>query len=119
MSDLLEKVLELHGGLDNWRRVNTVDFRLTFRGGALAVKRQPQGLRDVLVKVDTRRQWTLITPFPSPGSRGIFGDGRVTIETDAGAKTSVLDEPRKSFEGHGPQSPWTEQQLLYFVGYAL
>lgn len=119
MTDLLEKVLSVHGGLENWRRVNTIDFRLTFRGAALAIKQQPHGLRDVLVKIDTRRQRTLITPFPSPGHRGIFGDNRVTIETDAGVKTSVLDEPRKSFEGHERQTPWTEQQFLYFVGYAL
>jgi hypothetical protein len=118
MTDLLEKVLDVHGGLDNWRHVNTVDCRLTFRGAALAVKQQPHGLRDVLAKIDTRRQRTLITPFPAPGHRGIFGDGRVTIETDAGAQTSVLDEPRKSFEGHQHQTPWTEQQFLYFVGYA-
>src|SRR6201996_3396636 len=119
MTDLLEKVLDVHGGLDNWRHVNTVDFRLTFRGAALALKQQPHGLRDVLVKVDTRRPRTLITPFPAPGSRGIFADGRVTIGTDAGVKTSGLDEPRKSFEGHQRETPWTEPQLLYFVGYAL
>jgi hypothetical protein len=119
MTDLLEKVLDVHGGLDNWRRVTTVDFRLTFRGAALEIKRQPHGLRDVLVKIDARRPRTLITPFPAPGSRGVFGDGRVTIETDAGVKTSELDEPRKSFEGHQRQSPWTDQQFLYFVGYAL
>jgi hypothetical protein len=118
MTDLLEKVLDVHGGLENWRHVTTVDFRLTFRGAALVVKQQPHGLRDVFVKIDTRRQRTLITPFPTPGHRGIFGDGRVTIETDAGLQTSVLDEPRKSFEGYGPQSPWTELQFLYFVGYA-
>jgi len=119
MTDLLEKVLDVHGGLDRWRRVNTVDFRMTFRGSALDVKQQPRGLRDVLVKVDTRRPRTLITPFPVPGRRGIFDDGRVMIETDAGVRTSELDEPRKSFEGHDTQSPWTESQLLYFVGYAL
>jgi hypothetical protein len=119
MADLLEKVLDVHGGLDNWRQLDTVDFRLTFRGAALAIKQQPHGLRDVLVKVDTRRPRTLITPFPAPGSRGIFADGRVTIETDAGVKTSGLDEPRRSFEGHHRETPWTEQQFLYFVGYAL
>lgn len=119
MTDLLEKVLDVHGGPDNWCQVNTVDFRLTFRGAALAIKQQPHGLRDVLVKVDARRPRTLITPFPTPGSRGIFGDGSVTIETDAGVKTSGLDEPRESFEGHQRETPWTEQQFLYFVGYAL
>lgn len=119
MTDLLEKVLAVHGGLDNWRHVNTIDFRMTFRGAALEFKKQPQGLRNVLVKIDPRRQRTLITPFPTPGRRGIFGDGRVTIETEAGVKISELDEPRKSFEGYRPETPWTEQQLLYFVGYAL
>jgi hypothetical protein len=119
MTDLLEQVLDVHGGLDNWRRVNTVDFRLTFRGAALEVKQQPQGLRDVMVKVDTKRSRTLITPFPAPGRRGIFEGGQVRIETDAGDKMSTLDEPRKAFEGYSPQSPWTAIQFLYFVGYAL
>jgi hypothetical protein len=116
MTDLPEKVLHAHGGLENWRHVNTIDFRLTLRGGAFALKQQPHGLRDVLVKIDTRRPRTLITPFPAPGSRGVVDSGSVAIETDAGVKTSVLDEPRKTFEGHKRQSPWSESQLLYFVG---
>jgi len=118
MSDLLEKVLNAHGGLDNWRRVNAIDFRLTLRGLALDLKQQ-QGLRDVLVKIETQHPRTLITPFPTAGSRGVFADRSVTIETDAGVKTSGLDEPRTSFEGLERQSPWTAQQFLYFIGYAL
>jgi hypothetical protein len=35
MTELLEKILAVHGGLDNWRRVNTIDSRLTLRGGTL------------------------------------------------------------------------------------
>lgn len=119
MTDLLEKVLHAHGGLENWLRVNTIDLRLTLRGGALALMQQPHGLRDVMVKIDTRRPRTLITPFPAPGSRGVVDNGRVTIETDAGMKTFELDEPRKSFEGHERQTPWNDSQFLYFVGYAL
>ena len=105
MTDLLDKVLDVHGGLDNWRRVNTIDFRLTFRGAALEIKQQPRGLRDVLVKIDARRPRTLITPFPAPGSRGMVDDGRVAIETNAGVKTSVLEAPRKTSERHEQQSP--------------
>src|ERR1700761_714080 len=119
MADLLEQVLGLHGGLDNWRHVNRVDFRLTLRGAALEVKRQPQGLRDVMVKVDTKRPRTLITPFPAPSRRGVFEEGQVRIETDAGVKLSSLEEPRKSFEGYTPQSPWIDIQFFYFISYAL
>ncbi len=84
MTDLLEKVLDAHGGLDNWRRVNAVDFRLTFRGAALAIKQQPMVCGMSLSRSIHAAGETLITPFPAPGSRGIFGDGRVTFETDAG-----------------------------------
>ena len=119
MTDLLERVLHAHGGLDNWRRVNTIDFRLRLRGEALEAKQQPHGMRDVQVQIDIRRARTLITPFPAPGSRGLVDNGRVTIETEAGTQISALDEPRKSFAGHAPQSPWSENQLLYFIGYAL
>lgn len=119
MKDLLEKVLEAHGGLDNWRRVNTVDFRLTLRGAALEVKQQPNGLRDVSVKVDARRPRTLITPFPVPGSRGVFDRASVTIESDAGVKSSEFAEARKEFDGHERQTPWTDKHFLYFIGYAL
>lgn len=119
MSDLLEKVLNAHGGLQNWRRVNSIDFLLTLRGAALELKKQPQGLRNALVKVDAKRTRTAIAPFPAPGSRGIFEDGKVRIETDAGVATSTLDEPHKSFEGYDRQSSWNELQFLYFIGYAL
>jgi hypothetical protein len=119
MSDLLEKVLNAHGGLENWRRVNSIDFQLTLRGAALELKKQPHGLRNALVKVDAKRPRTAIAPFPAPGSRGIFEDGKVRIETDAGVATSRLDEPRKSFEGYDRQSPWNDLQFLYFISYAL
>jgi hypothetical protein len=119
MTDLLEKVLTAHGGLDNWRRVNTIDFRLTLRGRALEIKQQPNGLRDVMVKIDARRPRTLIAPFPIAGHRGIFDGGSVRIATDTGAQTSGLDQPRESFAGYQPQTPWNESQFLYFIGYAL
>jgi hypothetical protein len=119
MTDLLEKVLAAHGGLHHWRRVSTIDFRLTMRGRALEVKQQPNGLRDVLVKIDVKRRRTLVTPFPVSGHRGVFDNGRVRIETNAGTQTSELDEPRESFAGYQPETPWNESQFLYFVGYAL
>lgn len=118
MTDLLELVLAAHGGRNEWRRTRTVDLRLTLRGNLLAVKQHPEGIRDALVKIDTRRPRTLISPFPRRGSRGIFDEGRVIIETDRGTMSSELERPRASFAGHERLTPWTELQFLYFVGYA-
>ena len=48
MTDLLEKVLDVHGGLDNWRRVNTVDLRLTLRGASAAREREETDEKPVI-----------------------------------------------------------------------
>jgi hypothetical protein len=118
VSDLLEFVLDAHGGLARWRKVTTVDLHLTLRGRLLQVKQQPQGLHGASVKISTRRPRTLISPFPHPGSRGLFEEHAVAIQTDAGEVIDALDCPRESFAGHERTTPWTELQLLYFIGYA-
>ncbi len=118
MSDLLDQVLDAHGGLDNWRRVATIDLRLSIRGGLADLKRPAGGLKDAHIRLDTRRQHTMITPYPAPGSRGRFADGVVTIESEAGETKQTLAEPRRSFAGHDLLTPWTPEQFLYFVGYA-
>jgi hypothetical protein len=76
MSDLLDFVLDAHGGLTNWRKVTTIDLRLTMRGRLLPVKQQPQGLHRALVKISTRQPRTLISPFPYPGARGLSRTGQ-------------------------------------------
>jgi hypothetical protein len=118
MSDLLELVLDAHGGLANWRKVETIVLSLSLRGRLLKVKQQPQGLRGAMVQISTKRPRTVISPFPHPGARGVFEDHAVAIQTDAGEVTRTLDRPRETFAGHERTTPWTELQFLYFIGYA-
>jgi hypothetical protein len=118
MTDLLDQVLDVHGGLDNWRGVSSIDMRLTLRGNLLTVKQHPDGIQDALVKIDAQEPRTLISPFPRRGSRGVFDRGRVMIQNDQGTMTSEEERPRETFEGHQRQTPWNDLQFLYFVGYA-
>jgi hypothetical protein len=118
MSDLLDLVLEAHGGLDRWRKVDSVDVRLTLGGPFAAVKQHPDGIPDALVRIDVHRPKTLITPFPYRGRRGIFEPGRVRVQDTQGELISELISPRESFNGSDRLAPWTDLQFLYFVGYA-
>jgi hypothetical protein len=43
----------------------------------------------------------------------------VAIETDDGGVVEALDQPRASFAGHTPETPWSTLQLAYFVGTAM
>src|SRR5229473_1664161 len=117
MTDLLDLTLEAHGGLKNWKSVTGVDLRLTLGGYLFEIKQHPDGLRTALVKVDARRPRTLIVPFPQQGKRGIYQEGKVWVQTDAGAMTEELPAPRTAYEGHERHTPWNDLQYLYFIGY--
>jgi hypothetical protein len=57
-------------------------------------------------------------PFPEQGKRGIYQDGKVWVQTDAGAMVEELPAPRTAYEGHERSTPWNDLQYLYFIGYA-
>ena len=69
MTELLDFVLDAHGGRENWKSVTGVDVRLTLGGLLFEIKQHPDGHRTALVKVNARRPRTLITPFPEKGER--------------------------------------------------
>ena len=118
MTGLLDFALEAHGGLKNWKGVTGVDLRLTLGGYLFEIKQHSDGLRTALVKVDARRPRTLIVPFPQQGKRGIYQEGKVWVQTDAGAVAEELRAPRTAHEGHDQRTPWNDLQYLYFIGYA-
>jgi hypothetical protein len=108
MTNLLDFVLDAHGGIENWKSVVGVDLRLTLGGLLFEIKQHPDGLRTALVKVDARRPRTLISPFPKKGKRGIYQDGKVWIQTDAGGMVEQLPTPRTAYEGHERRTPWND-----------
>ena len=42
MADLLDSVLDAHGGLDHWRQFSQAQATIVTGGGLLAIKGQPQ-----------------------------------------------------------------------------
>lgn len=117
MDELLELVLEAHGGLERWHKVRRLDARMTLTGYLFELKQHPAGLRAASVQVDTRNPRALLAPFPVHGERGIFENEVVKIQTDGGVIVAQLDRPRNSYEGHQRITPWSDLQLLYFASY--
>ena len=119
MNDLLEIVLAAHGGLDRWNQLTTVSARL-IQGGALwALKGQPGVLDDVVVTASLHQERVSHRPFGAADRHSAFTPERVAVETDDGAMLEALDQPRASFAGHTPETPWSTLQLAYFVGTAM
>jgi hypothetical protein len=119
VSDLLDQVVEAHGGLQTWRQVRTVSTGLTSWGMTWSLKGQPALLRDVTVDLATTDQLLSIHPFVNQGCHGIYTPQRVRIESADGHALEDREHPREAFAGHSNATPWDHLHGLYFGGYAL
>jgi hypothetical protein len=119
MSDLLETVLEAHGGLERWNQLDQVSARLIQGGVLWAVKGQAGVLDDVVVTASLHEERVSHRPFGAADRHSAFSPERVSIENGDGRVVEALDQPRASFAGHVTETPWSTLQLAYFVGTAM
>jgi len=119
MSELLDAVLDAHGGLDRWRQFSQVEATIVTGGGLWAIKGQPQDPLPRRMTVALDHEWASLRPFGADDQRTAFTPGRVAIEKLDGRVVSERGDPRASFEGHEFATPWDPLQRAYFNGYAL
>ena len=119
MSDLLDAVLDAHGGLDHWRQFSRVQATIVTGGGLWAIKGLPQDPMPRRMTVALDREWASLRPFGADDQRTAFTPERVAIEKLDGRVVSERLNPRESFDGHEFDTPWDPLQRAYFNGYAL
>jgi len=119
MGDLLETVIEAHGGLERWNQLDNVSARLIQGGVLWPFKGQAGVLDDVVVTASLHEERVSHRPFGAADRHSVFAPERVAIETDDGTVLEALDQPRASFAGHAPGTQWSTLQLAYFVGTAM
>jgi hypothetical protein len=119
VSDLLETVIEAHGGLERWGQLDAVSARLVQGGALFGLKGQQGVLDDFFVRASLHQERESHHPFGAPDRRSAFTPERVAIETTNGDVVEALEQPRASFAGHTLETKWTTLQLAYFVGYTM
>lgn len=119
MSDLLEKALAAHGGLELWRGLRSITADMKIGGALFERKGQRESLRSTTLVIDPHRPHSVYTPIGAPGLRGVYeGDDRVAIETDDGRVLEERRAPRSKYDAFAPEEPWDLLHLMYFCGYA-
>jgi hypothetical protein len=118
MSELLDLVLQAHGGLDRWRKFNKVSATIVAGGGLLPLKGIEVDPKPLEVTVTTHEESAVIFPFGQSDWRMIFAPERVVIETTTGDVVQERSNPRASFAGHTMNSSWDLLDRAYFNGYA-
>jgi hypothetical protein len=119
MGDLLETVIEAHGGLERWNQLGSVSARLIQGGAFWALKGQAGVLDDVFVTASLHEQRVSHRPFGAADRYSAFTPERVAIENGDGFVIEALDQPRGSFAEYTLETPWSTLQLAYFVGTAM
>ncbi|HEX6523555.1 MAG TPA: hypothetical protein VF070_26680 [Streptosporangiaceae bacterium] len=118
MTELLDYVVEAHGGLKRWNGLETISAHLAQSGVTWELVGHKGMLDDVSVTASLHEERASHYPFGA-AARSVFTPERVAIENEDGTVTQVLDRPGTSFAGQPPGTPWTVPQLAYFVGTAM
>jgi hypothetical protein len=119
MTDLLNKILDAHGGLARWEAADRISATQLFGGALWSLKGHPGALDNVRVTVDLHREFTTQEPFFASDRRTAFTADRIAVESTDGQVIEELVNPRESFAGHELTTPWSRLQLAYFSGYAM
>jgi hypothetical protein len=119
MSDLLQAVLEAHGGPERWSRFEKVEATIVSGGGLFALKGAPQDPAPRRMTVWLHEERASVFPFGAPDQRSALRPDRVAIEKLDGSVVAERYAPRDSFAGHQMQTPWDPLHRAYFNGEAL
>ena len=119
MSDLLDSVLEAHGGLERWREFSRVRATIVTGGQLFEIKGLPQDPAARQMTVALHDVWASVTPFGAPDQRTDFTPGRIAVEKLGGGAVTERTDPRASFAEHELETPWDPLHRAYFNGYAM
>lgn len=123
MNDLLANVLETHGGLEQWSKVNQLTAQLSLGGPFWGWKGWPDVYAGQTVTVDPRREHITFEPFTGPGRVSSLevaagSPERVEIREAGGQLVDGRDDPRGTFPAYENETPWDAVQVAYFTSAA-
>ncbi|BBZ26648.1 hypothetical protein MMAD_09430 [Mycolicibacterium madagascariense] len=123
--DLLEAVLEAHGGRPAWLGVGSLTARVATLGPFWGARGWPDAFADTVVTCDVHRQRIEYSSFGPSRFRAVLdvepGPPRVDRVTLWRGDELVDEEtdPRAHFPAFNGSVRWTATQVVYFAGYAL
>jgi hypothetical protein len=120
--DLLTRVLQVHGGLDNWSQVGSLTAELSLGGPFWGWKGWPDVYTNQTVRIDTAREHITFEPFTRPGRVSTLDVNaereRVEIREADGELVEARDNPRGTYPVYENDTPWDAVQVAYFTSAA-
>ena len=120
-SPLLAKVLDAHGGLENWERVRALRADIVLGGPFWSMLGWPHAELKLTASLDARREHITLAPFTAPDRVAVFDvePERLSIHTTDGVLVEQRDDPRSSFPPFDlGTTGWDQIQVAYFLSAA-
>lgn len=118
MDNLLALVVDAHGGLDVWNKVENLHANVSIGGALWDMKRIPGIFANARADLKLREQ-RVVTHLPDIGGRIVFAPSQVSLESEDGKVLDVRPNPRGAFVGQSADSQWDKLHAGYFCSYAL
>ncbi len=109
-------MLEAHGGIESWGKVQLLKIDLDIGGNLLLTKCKSPRLRNLHCSVFANEIKTVIENYPKSGLWGIFQNDHVEIVDDVGSSVGGRKVVREKLT---QKKIWDDLDLLYFLGYAI
>jgi hypothetical protein len=119
MTELLDLVLEAHGGQSRWMDLSAITARVRYGGLAFRSRLCFGTQRWRRVEVDPHAPRVTFGDYPSRSTTGHFDQDRVWLTDGEGVELRSRDGARARMGTWRRQLWWDSLDLLYFSGYAL
>lgn len=118
---LLEAAVRRHGGWDAWRSLRTVNVQPNLLSGMLPWLKGYGRTFNLpsRAEIDPHAGRAVFHDYPTPGAKGVFERGSITLTDAGGAVVASIADARGTFRGWRKLRRWSPADALYFFGYAL
>ena len=117
--ELLDLVMEKHGGVDRLKSIHQIIIEAKTGGWALPLRFRLNAFKNYQARIFMHTPKVIITPHPTPGKHGVFRDNTVRIENDSGKVLMERKKARQAFQGLRHKIWWDNLDAMHFAGYAL
>ncbi|MFN2425479.1 MAG: hypothetical protein ABR587_03420 [Candidatus Binatia bacterium] len=114
MSNLLDRAIVAHGGLDAWKEIEEIEVELETGGLAFTAHGRPAFRGRAVVQASCNQ----VKLMPYGGGSGVFAGDSVEI-VDGRPLPRRRQDPRTIIRRGRHRFVWDELDHLYFLGYAL
>ncbi|MBD1385913.1 hypothetical protein IDJ75_11530 [Mucilaginibacter rigui] len=117
MKNLVDEVMDTHGGMDLWKSFNGMVVHLKSSGEIWKAKGADGLFADGIFEAGLHRQQSSYRSLESPFEKSVWHPGGMTLQSGNGSDLNCVVRPRELFKDEEIKMNWTKSQLHYFANY--